>query len=214
MSYNDRTSRVPGAMVNPDYGLFLKFMLNPEEITITKDNNYSSRDVPGWHTPQEWWTGGGFKSISFSLFYDKSDAVGSGGVNLHSTQTPLGLRDVESVLQEFQYPKNPARLSSLSDIPEAAKEIMSDPEEFLPPPDVFLVYGLRVWRCHLVDAPIREVRHDERLNPTQIEVDISLRAVEEGSLYDIQSRVRRGLALTASGQSAATAIPDLFSDLL
>ena len=214
MSYGDEARRRPGILSNPQFGLLLQFMLNPEQMDIVKDPNYTERAVPGWRAPQKWWTSGGQKVITFSTFWDKTDARNTGGVNLFTPPTPgVGLRDVIAVIESFLEPKNPTEDVSLKDLPSAVKNLISLPSAFLPPPAAFFIYGTRIWKTRLVSAPISEIKHDRFLNPTQIEVAFRLEVIEEGVFNKILTKERAGLALVASAQAGVDLIPEIIGDI-
>lgn len=215
VTYSDAARRIPGALVNLQFGLFLRFMLNPTQIDITKDPRYAERSVPGWRAPQKWWTGGAEKLINFTSYWDKSEGRNTGGVNLFVPPTPgVGLRDIIAVIESFLEPKQPTNVSEFKDLPQAVKDLMSLPDAYLPPPVAFFVYGTRIWKCRVLSAPISEVSHDRYLNPTHISVAFRLGVIEEGAVYKIATKERNGLALVASGLAGSDLIPELFGDLL
>jgi len=214
-TYSDAARRIPGALVNLQFGLFLRFMLNPTQIDVAKRPNYESRDVPGWRAPQRWWTGGAEKTISFTCYWDKSASRNTGGINLFVPSTPgVGLRDVIATVESFLEPKQPTNANPFKDLPQAVKDLMSLPDAYLPPPVAFFVYGTRIWKCRVLQAPISEVVHDQYLNPMHISVNFSLGVIEEGAIYRSMTKERNSLALVASGSAGIDLIPELFGDLL
>src|SRR5436853_88330 len=99
-NYGDGTKRVPGLLFNIDYGLLLKFQLNPTELQVSKTNNYTPISVPGWTEPAIVWGSGNAKTVSWTLFFDSSFPAAQGGGLIPA----IGVRDIQAVLESFLYP--------------------------------------------------------------------------------------------------------------
>lgn len=222
-SYADAARRASGFLVAWDAKILLRFQINPASLQITKNTSWTNRQVPGWEAPIHWWQYGGDKTVKFDLFFDSTDSASSGGISLFNPALPVafGLQGVIAVLESFVYPRKGYEslfsISGIKDIPKAVLDLAVGPEAFTPPPEVYFVYGLRIWKGHIGQGTqgvvIDEVKHDRMLNPTQITCSITLTVHEEGTLHKIDTAKRNGFALLSSGSAAVESTFDILSDL-
>lgn len=215
MTYADAMNRMSGVLVAPDALLFLKFQINPITLTFSKAATWHERTIPGWDRSQHWWVSGGEKSVSFDLAFHDTKATHSGGINLHSPVSPAGLRGTIAILEAMVYPQRSydalASISGVRDIPRVILNLVEDQSYFRPPPELFFVYGFRIWKGH-INPPldITENKHDKLLNPQDFSVRIKFVVHEEGTWQKIETGTRTALSFLASGtgaiQSAGTII--------
>ncbi len=80
-----------GALVDVDNALRVTFDLNPESFEDSKDTEFASVAIPGMSHPKLQFTGGGERTLSFSVFLHYG-ATGN---------VPMAIRQ----LQSWQYPE-------------------------------------------------------------------------------------------------------------
>ena len=67
MAASSRTEN-PGAIVDTDTGTRVTFDLNPESFEDSKETEFASVGIPGMSHPRLQYTGGGERTLSFSVF--------------------------------------------------------------------------------------------------------------------------------------------------
>ncbi|QQO97374.1 hypothetical protein Molly5_89 [Maribacter phage Molly_5] len=182
-------ARFRGFISNPDAGLFLPFMLNPQPLTINKTVNWETEAVPGLAAPVHYFQSGGEKIISFNTFFDNSAAGVSS--NLYPFVNPVGVRGIESILEAFLNPQATSITNGEFNLAGAIK--------FKAPPLCTLVLGLRFWNGYLVSAPLEETKFNTNLTPTQFSSTLEFSVVEDGVINEANVLTRNGLALAESG---------------
>jgi hypothetical protein len=202
--------RVPGFFLAPKHGLVLRFQLNHATLRFTKQVNYELANIPGWEAPLRWWTYGGTLAIMFELFFDATDAARTTGPRMKAPG--LGVRPELAVLESFLYPRatvagpgtelSPAPLKKLASL---VARYFDMPQEWTPPPMVYLVYGPRWWKGVVTQATVTEQKHDATLTPVQAVVEVRYDVHEFGDIHKIMTRERQFLALVGSAESVLTA---------
>ena len=180
------TYRIPGIIYSLDYGLFLRFQVNPTDLSVTKTNRFSTIPVQGWQDPVIIWSSGDFKTISFPLYFDSR-------YNRTPAPSPgIGVRDVQAVLESFLYPQPKASFSSsLTQLVQTAK---STPEVYTPPPQAKLVFGPQWWQGYLNVSTMKVGNLDPTLTPQSLECSVTMTVVSAGTFFTTESQTRRFLA--------------------
>ena len=205
---------VRGVMANLDAGLALAFQINPQEVQHDKEVNYEVDQPVGWNGPIVTWVSGGKRSIKFNLFFDGTQAAVDSGLSLpnvpmlktSTTNSPsiqaasvpiptrgrpgsppfVGVRGVEAVLDSFLEPQAPLA------------GFLGSKVQNRPPPECYLLLGVRFWRTRLLRAPYREVLHDKLLTPLRLYADLEFLVLEEGAVQDANLIQRKALATAES----------------
>jgi len=179
------TRAVRGMVVNLKSALALAFQVNPMQIEVDKRNNWDIDTPVGFEAPIVTWVSGAEKHIRFDLFFDGTKAGVESGISLFSIPF-TGVRGQIAVLESFLAPQVPV------------VDIFKRQNIMNAPPDVFLIIGLRFWRCKLISAPIQEILHDKFLTPMRILSALDFIVLEEGSLHRVNVATRRTLAALES----------------
>jgi len=180
---NDKAIR--GVMINPFTPLALAFHFNPRTINQDKQNNYNIDTPTGFNAPIVTWVSGGVKKMKFDLHFENTE--GAQDSRQVSFNVPLiGARGAISVIQSFMEPE------------KDLLEFIGGSSIQKPPPECFLILGLRFWRTRLVSAPIDELLFDLILTPERILASLEFIVIEEGLLSDVNQVSRKALALIES----------------
>jgi len=187
-----------GLLFSPESGALLKFMLNPQPVSINKSITWDIEEIPGLPAPIYTFQSGGQKIINFQLFFDASAGAVSSG--LYPLQKPQGLMGVESLIDLFLYPTSSSLLNRQSK------------GKFSPPPILYLSMGIRFWKGYLLSAPIEETRFDRvTLAPLQFTSQIEFGVVEDGRINDLNTQSRELLAREESATTVFDYSIDLFN---
>lgn len=188
-----RPTRQSGYLFNDEYGLFLKFQLNPDEISRVVGSSYESISPTGWHAPIHTWTKGDSKTISFNLFFHKS---GSSSDFLSKQVPGRGVLGIIALLESFQYPGVPIKYASIDTVARARERTL-----LTPPPKVTFKFGSRLWTGHMNPLSIKESVFDKNLTPRQVEVGVTIVVDETTEVFEEQQGTRRAYALATGATS-------------
>jgi len=176
---------IRGVIINPIVPLSLAFHFNPHTVNQDKQNNYNIETPTGFNAPIVTWVSGGVKRLKFDLHFENTP----GGVDSRQVtfNTPLiGARGAISVLQSFMEPE------------KDLLDFIGGGELQKPPPECFLILGLRFWRTRLVSAPIDELLFDLLLTPERILASLEFIVLEEGIINEVNQVSRKALAIIES----------------
>ena len=172
-------------MTNPLTGLALAFHFNPSTIEFDKQNNWDIDSPIGFNAPIVTWTSGGEKRMRFDLVFDNTQ--GAIDSNIVTFNVPLtGARGAISIIESFLEPE------------KALIQFLEEEEVAKPPPECYVILGLRFWRTRLMSAPIQELLYNKLLTPTRIMSFMEFLILEEGVINQVNQATRKTLALVES----------------
>lgn len=149
----------------------LTFSLNPEEISRDRDVVYSEINAPGKVGSRLYWVRTNAETISFDLLLAAKRSRGS--------VAPPALPNTVNSLQELP---DLHMIESFAN--PHAQDFLSDQDKFVPPPEIILILGPRIWNCVLESYKVKEKIYTPDFLPILVEVSISLK-VSFGSIAEI-----------------------------
>jgi hypothetical protein len=167
--------------------LVLTFQFNPETVTDNKAVTYADKhaDLCG-NAPGKVYTGGGHRTISFSL---QLHGMEQGLMSINPLPLDNGISTELAKLRSFLYPKEDAwgTLSGL--LSQGGKRLSA-------PPTCLFGFGTKVLQCVVTDIAITETQFNSLLAPVRADATVSLVVVEEDGnvLYEIDRHHRNALA--------------------
>lgn len=169
--------------------LIVTFQFNPDSISDNKSVTYADRstDLCG-NAPGKVYTGGGDRTISFSLQLHGNER----GMNVVNP-LPLdnGITTELAKLRSFLYPKGDAwaQLGSLFGGSEGRR--------VQAPPTALFGFGTRVLECVVTEITVNETQFNSTLAPVRADVSVTLVVVEEDGhpLYEFSKQHRNVNAL-------------------
>lgn len=169
-------SRVPAVLFNIEHGLFLRFMINPFEITRSKGNSYEALSPTGWEEPIQTWTKGNARKITFEMFYDSTSSFN----NVNKVKLPgLGVLDIIAILEAFQYPGVPVQYRSLKQYFTQLR-LAGKATTLSAPPRATLLMGARYWTGVLDPFTLTETAFDSKLVPQRVTANLSITVDSDG----------------------------------
>lgn len=168
--------------------LIVTFQYNPESIRDNKAVNYAeySADLGG-HAPGKVYTGGGHRTISFTLHLH---GLEQGANMLNLSPIDNGISTELAKLRSFLYPKEDAwtTLSSLLELSEGRR--------LSAPPVCVFSFGVKTLQAVVTDMNIQETQFNSALAPVRADVDMTLTVIEEPNnpLYELDKQNRNVLA--------------------
>ena len=190
-----------GIFLNPRAGLFLSFQLNPSEIDFDKSPNYDEEPIVGYHTSHIFWSSNNPMKISFELFFDAK--AQEQNVQLFSLgRIDVGVLGTRSILESFLYPAEVDLFQRIDGINSDNLKKLFNSNRFFAPPDIYFIFGLRWYKGKLLSSPIKEKSYDHNLVPQQLETDINIAVIEDGSFKKWNDTQRKSLAVAESANNA------------
>jgi hypothetical protein len=78
-------------LTNLDTGLSFEVLFNPDQYTLSKDNNFASAAVPGLSSPLLQFVNGNARTLDLELFFDTLEEHRRGGRSLNQAQGDVRL---------------------------------------------------------------------------------------------------------------------------
>jgi hypothetical protein len=162
------------ASVGVDPPVLVKFQYNPTDIADKRSVNYASLAAPGTLLPVRQYTGGGERTITFTVVVDGIFAAGP--------EHPAIARDADGGIgpelakyRAFVYPRT-ARWPSTAHRPDGFTGIYAGADEntFAAPPGCRFGFGDRVVDCLVTEIAITELVHAPNLAVLRARVVVSL----------------------------------------
>ncbi len=178
---------IRGIIANEDALIALVFHVNPNKIEWEKETKYESEAPAGFDAPIITWVSGGPQPLKFPAMFDSTKAAVDN--NFVKFNIPLlGVLGPEAVIESFMRPQ----VGPLDFLFGAKDEVAA------PPPTVFVMLGLRFWRCRMKKAPFTENYFDFLMVPQRVTIPFEFEVIQFGTIYDVNTVLRGGLTLVQS----------------
>jgi hypothetical protein len=169
--------------------LIVTFQFNPTSVSDNKAVNYADRAATLCTAPGKVYTGGGHRTITFSL---KLDGLEQGTNAINPTPLDNGISTELAKFRSFLYPKADAWGTVAGLLGGGA----SQGKRLTAPPTCFFGFGTKILECVVTSIQINETMFNSVLAPVRADVTVTLDVIEDetNALYNLDKQHRNLLA--------------------